>query len=404
MSRGGLSQSAPPVVPASPLFSSERLAVLLGALWLLDGLLELQPSQFRGDLALSTQMNAMAQPRLLATALLGMGQLLAREAAWWNALICLLQLALGAAIIWRRTRRLALLAASLWALAVWLLGEGMGQVLTGWAMLPTGAPGAALLYALVGLVLGGTRGGSRAAGWRERCDTAAHHRRAAPPLARTADPRDRPSGGLTVLLGAAPAGELNELIEGEPGVLGALDHRLSLFTGTHGGLVTAALLLAEAAALLACRHGGRLGSWPCSPGWLGCGSSVRTSAASSPAAAMHPGRCRCSHCSRSLHSRDGLGTLLAWSPLRRTGPRPLDVRSRWSHRKATVVVTVQSARKKWQGRSHALDLDGIDFDTFRERPLDQRALRALRYMHDVEHHTVCYLRDLLVTGLHRTPR
>ena len=51
-----------------------------------------------------------------------------------------------------------------------------------------------------------------------------------------------------------------------------------------------------------------------------------------------------------------------------------------------------------------LDLAGIDFDAFRERPLDAATLRCLRYMHDVEHHTVCYLRDLLVTPPHRDPR
>jgi hypothetical protein len=50
-----------------------------------------------------------------------------------------------------------------------------------------------------------------------------------------------------------------------------------------------------------------------------------------------------------------------------------------------------------------LDLDGIDFDSFRDQPLDEATLRCLRYMHDVEHHTVCYLRDVLVTDAHRDP-
>jgi len=68
-----------------------------------------------------------------------------------------------------------------------------------------------------------------------------------------------------------------------------------------------------------------------------------------------------------------------------------------------VSATPETARKKWQGRSHALDLEGIDFAAFRSRPLEPETLRALRYMHDVEHHTVCYLRDLLVTRLHRDP-
>jgi hypothetical protein len=54
-------------------------------------------------------------------------------------------------------------------------------------------------------------------------------------------------------------------------------------------------------------------------------------------------------------------------------------------------------------RAGRLELEGIDFDDFRTQPLDDDTLRCLRYMHDVEHHTVCYLRDLLVTSAHRAP-
>jgi hypothetical protein len=54
-------------------------------------------------------------------------------------------------------------------------------------------------------------------------------------------------------------------------------------------------------------------------------------------------------------------------------------------------------------RTARLDLDGIDFASFERDPLSGEALRCLRYMHDVEHHTVCYLRDLLVTRAHRDP-
>lgn len=54
-------------------------------------------------------------------------------------------------------------------------------------------------------------------------------------------------------------------------------------------------------------------------------------------------------------------------------------------------------------RSSRLDLDGIDFDAFAGRPLDTETLRCLRYMHDVESHTVCYLRDALVTKAHADP-
>jgi hypothetical protein len=54
-------------------------------------------------------------------------------------------------------------------------------------------------------------------------------------------------------------------------------------------------------------------------------------------------------------------------------------------------------------RSRPVSLDGIDLEEFRATPLDDDALRCLRYMHDVEYHTVCYLRDLLVTPAHLDP-
>ena len=47
--------------------------------------------------------------------------------------------------------------------------------------------------------------------------------------------------------------------------------------------------------------------------------------------------------------------------------------------------------------------DDLDYAVFGRDPLPPGALRCLRYMHDVESHTVCYLRDLLVTQAHRDP-
>jgi hypothetical protein len=48
-------------------------------------------------------------------------------------------------------------------------------------------------------------------------------------------------------------------------------------------------------------------------------------------------------------------------------------------------------------------LDDLDLDAFRTQPLDPDSLRCLRYMHDVEHHTSCYLRNLLNTRAHHDP-
>jgi len=58
---------------------------------------------------------------------------------------------------------------------------------------------------------------------------------------------------------------------------------------------------------------------------------------------------------------------------------------------------------RFQQSTARLDLTGIDFEAFRDDPLDDDALRCLRYMHDVEHHTVCYLRNLLNTRAHDDP-
>src|ERR1700712_1555124 len=49
-------------------------------------------------------------------------------------------------------------------------------------------------------------------------------------------------------------------------------------------------------------------------------------------------------------------------------------------------------------------IDDIDFSEFTRRPLSQDTLRALRFMHDVESHTVSYLRDLLLTHAQEDPR
>ncbi len=54
-------------------------------------------------------------------------------------------------------------------------------------------------------------------------------------------------------------------------------------------------------------------------------------------------------------------------------------------------------------RSARLRWDDLDFSAFEEEPLHPDALRCVRYMHDVEFHTSCYLRDLLLGPVHHDP-
>lgn len=60
-----------------------------------------------------------------------------------------------------------------------------------------------------------------------------------------------------------------------------------------------------------------------------------------------------------------------------------------------MLVERVSERVRW---------DDLDIESFADRPVDGGALRCLCYMHDVEYHTVCYLRDLLLTPAHADAR
>ena len=51
----------------------------------------------------------------------------------------------------------------------------------------------------------------------------------------------------------------------------------------------------------------------------------------------------------------------------------------------------------YAARSRALDLSGIDWDDVPRHPLSPEILRTLRYMQDIEAHTIVYLRTLLST-------
>ncbi|MDN5821959.1 MAG: ferritin-like domain-containing protein [Brachybacterium sp.] len=57
--------------------------------------------------------------------------------------------------------------------------------------------------------------------------------------------------------------------------------------------------------------------------------------------------------------------------------------------------------ERFTDTSEPLQWDDLDLTVFREQPLDPETLRTVRYMCDVEYHTTCFLRDLLVTPSHR---
>jgi hypothetical protein len=60
--------------------------------------------------------------------------------------------------------------------------------------------------------------------------------------------------------------------------------------------------------------------------------------------------------------------------------------------------------EKFQEQGGRLRTDDLDFEAFRNRPLDEHVLRCLGYMHDIEYQTVLYTRELLLTSAWKDPQ
>ncbi len=133
---------------------TRALTVVLGILWLVDAVLELQPRMW-GTPFVDQMILPMAhgQPAPLAWSIEQMGRFLRPDAGVWNFLFASVQLGIGVGLLVRRTLRPALVVMFAWCLGVWWFGEGFGGILTGAATPLTGAPGAVLLYALVGALI-----------------------------------------------------------------------------------------------------------------------------------------------------------------------------------------------------------------------------------------------------------
>jgi hypothetical protein len=127
------------------------LQIALGILWLLDGVLQLQP--FMLGRGFATQIVAPAgdgQPAFVAVPVHWAAGVIAAHPTVWDLPFAAAQLSIGVGLLVPRCVRAALAASIAWALAVWYLGEGLSGIASGHASLMTGAPGSALLLALLG--------------------------------------------------------------------------------------------------------------------------------------------------------------------------------------------------------------------------------------------------------------
>jgi copper(I)-binding protein len=156
-----------PPPPPRTRVTRRGLQITLGVLWLLDGVLQLQPFMFGSGFA--GQVLAPAgdgQPGWVAAGVHWMAGLVGAHPAPWNAVFAIIQLALGVGLLIRPLVRITLAASIGWALGVWYFGEGLGGVASGHGSLLTGAPGAVLLYAVLAVVVWPERVEDAPAGWR----------------------------------------------------------------------------------------------------------------------------------------------------------------------------------------------------------------------------------------------
>lgn len=137
-----------------PQINRRRIQLALGWLWLLDGALQLQHQMFTSNFATQViEPAAQGQPRVVNAVMHLMVKVFLLHPAVFNSLIALTQLGLGFLIIWKKSVKIGLLLSVGWGLFVWYVGEGLGGILSSHTLLLMGAPGAALIYALLAIAV-----------------------------------------------------------------------------------------------------------------------------------------------------------------------------------------------------------------------------------------------------------
>lgn len=133
-----------------------KLQLALATIWLLDGVLQLQPFMFSaGPSGFGAMLGktAAGNPRAVAKTITWNASFVDHHAVASDSIFALVQILIGLGIACRSTVRLALASSVVWSLAVWWFGEGLGGVLHGTGTPVGGGPGAVLFYALLALLL-----------------------------------------------------------------------------------------------------------------------------------------------------------------------------------------------------------------------------------------------------------
>ena len=133
----------------------------LGLIWLLDGALQFQSFMYsKGFVSLLLGLTA-GQPRWVASSVTWGANTAGGNLSVYNTLFALVQVAIGLGLLYRPAVKPALVLSFAWALFVWWFGEAFGMMFMAttpmggapMASALTGAPGAVLLYGLIGAIV-----------------------------------------------------------------------------------------------------------------------------------------------------------------------------------------------------------------------------------------------------------
>jgi hypothetical protein len=147
---------ASPTSSARAYFASDAaraIQTVLGLVWLLDGALQFQSFMYGNGFIEMLKAGAADEPHWIASSVIWSADVLHAHQLVLNTAFALVQVAIGLGILYRPTVKPALALSFLWALVVWWSGESFGLLFTNTANALTGAPGAVLVYALIGAIV-----------------------------------------------------------------------------------------------------------------------------------------------------------------------------------------------------------------------------------------------------------
>jgi hypothetical protein len=136
--------------------TTRGVQIALGLVWLLDGLFQFKSFMFTHGIVTEVFEPAMhGQPSFIGDPMRTFDDFYGRDLTLWNTLSGEIQIAIGLGLMCsRRLVKPALAVSFAWALLVWWFGEGFGGLTSNTLPAPLmGAPGAVILYAIIGLLV-----------------------------------------------------------------------------------------------------------------------------------------------------------------------------------------------------------------------------------------------------------